>query len=319
MLEFNPLMNTFLDSRHLRLIGEVAATESVTRAADRLNVTQSAVSHQLRELEDRFGTPLFVRSGRRMLPTPAGRAVVEAASRVLAIIGDVEHKVSQLARNISGELRVSAHCHTGYHWLPAIVEGLRQRYPAFEVRLSPEFTLDPITALLDGKLDLAIMNDDSDDRRVRYYELFDDEHVAIVDAAHPWAGRPFITPEQLVTEQLYLYSRSIDDSFIVQKVLRPAGVPLQRVTYLQLTEGILEMVKAGMGVSVLPKWSIVNVVASGEIKPVRITKNGVFRKWFAATLRDARPTPFMEEFMKLLIKQRPAARKGARRPAALAS
>ena len=312
-------MSSFLDSRHLRLIAEVARAENVTRAADRLNVTQSAVSHQLRELEDKLGTALFIRSGRRMLPTAAGRLLADAATNVLGTIGDIEHKVSQLARNIAGELRVSAHCHTGYHWLPALVEGLRRRYPAFEVRISPEFTLNPIAALLDAKLDLAIMNDDSDDRRVRYYELFDDEHVAIVDPAHRWAARAFVTPEELVSEQLYLYSRSIDDSFLVQKVLKPAGIPLQRVTYLQLTEGILEMVKAGMGVSVLPRWSIVNVIASGEIKPIRITKSGVFRKWFAATLRNVAPTPFMEEFIRLLIKQGPAAKKPARRPSQLAS
>ena len=312
-------MSSFLDSRHLRLIAEVARAENVTRAADRLNVTQSAVSHQLRELEDKLGTALFIRSGRRMLPTAAGRLLADAAANVLGTIGDIEHKVSQLARNIAGELRVSAHCHTGYHWLPALVEGLRRRYPAFEVRISPEFTLNPIAALLDAKLDLAIMNDDSDDRRLRYYELFDDEHVAIVHPSHRWAARAFVTPEELVSEQLYLYSRSIDDSFLVQKVLRPAGIPLQRVTYLQLTEGILEMVKAGMGVSVLPRWSIVNVIASGEIKPIRITKSGVFRKWFAATLRDVAPTPFMEEFVRLLIKQGPASKKPARRHPQLAS
>lgn len=307
-------MSSFLDSRHLRLIAEVARAENVTRAADRLNVTQSAVSHQLRELEDRLGTALFIRSGRRMLPTAAGRLLTEAAANVLETIGDIEHKVSQLARNISGELRVSAHCHTGYHWLPALVEGLRRRYPAFEVRISPEFTLNPIAALLDARLDLAIVNDDSGDRRLRYHELFDDEHVAIVHPTHRWAARAFVTPEELVSEQLYLYSRSIDDSFLVQKVLRPAGIPLQRVTYLQLTEGILEMVKAGMGVSVLPRWSIVNVIASGDIKPIRITRTGVFRKWFAATRRDVAPTPFMEEFIRLLIKQGPASKKPARRP-----
>src|SRR5829696_7266801 len=110
-------MSQFLDSRHLRLVAEVARTESVTRAADRLNVTQSAVSHQLREIEDRVGTPLFIRSGRRMLPTPAGRLLVEAAASVLDAIREAEAKVSQLARNAGGELRVSSHCYTGYHWL----------------------------------------------------------------------------------------------------------------------------------------------------------------------------------------------------------
>lgn len=312
-------MTPFLDSRHLRLVAEVARTESVTRAADRLHVTQSAVSHQLRELEDKLGTPIFVRSGRRMLPTPAGRLLVEAAAHVLDAIGQVEAKVSQLARNIAGELRVSAHCHTGYHWLPALVDGLHRRYPAFEVHISPEHTLNPLGALLDARLDLAIMNDESGDRRLRFRELFDDEQVAVVPPSHAWAARAFVTPEELVTEQLYLYSRSIDDSFIVQKVLRPAGIELRRVTYLQLTEGILEMIKAEMGVSVLPRWSIANAIASGDVRAIRITRAGVFRKWYAATLSGIAPTPFMEEFIRLLIKQGPTAKKVVRRRPPLAS
>lgn len=312
-------MTQYLDSRHLRLVAEVARSESVTRAADCLNVTQSAVSHQLREIEDRLGTPIFVRSGRRMLLTPAGRLLVEAAGHVLNAIGDVEAKVSQLARNIAGEVRVAAHCHTGYHWLPALVDGLRRRYPAFEVHIAPEHTLNPVAALLDARLDLAIMNDASDDPRLRFRELFDDEQVAVVHPSHPWATRAFVTPEELVTEQLYLYSRSIDDSFIVQKVLRPAGIELRRVTYLQLTEGILEMIKADMGVSVLPKWSIANVIASRDVKAIRITKPGVFRKWYAATLSGPATTPVMEEFIRLLIKQGPTAKKVAKRRHQLAS
>src|SRR4029453_14035335 len=159
-------MSQFLDSRHLRIVAEVARAESVTRAADRLNVTQSAVSHQLRELEDKLGTPLFVRSGRRMLPTPAGRLIVEAAENVMGAIGRLEAKVEQLARHTAGELRVCTHCYTGYHWLPPLVEGLRRRYPAFAVHIAAEHTLDPIAALLDAKLDLAIMNDYSDDKRL---------------------------------------------------------------------------------------------------------------------------------------------------------
>lgn len=313
------LMSQYLDSRHLRLVAEVARTESVTRAADRLNVTQSAVSHQLRQLEDQLGTPIFVRSGRRMLLTPAGRLLVDAAGQVLGAIGQVEEKVSRLARNIAGELRVAAHCHTGYHWLPALVDGLRRRYPQFEVRISPEHTLDPIGALLDARLDLAITNDESDDRRLRFRDLFDDEQVAVVSPAHAWATSPFVAPEALVTEQLYLYSRSIDDSFIARKVLRPAGIELRRVTYLQLTEGILEMVKAGMGVSVLPKWSIASAIASGDVRAIRITKNGVCRKWYAATLSGLAPTPFMEEFIRLLIKQGPTAKRVTRRRHPLAS
>lgn len=312
-------MTRFLESHHLRLIAEVARAESVTRAADRLNVTQSAVSHQLRDIEDRLGTAVFVRSGRRMLLTPAGRVIVDAADDVLGAIGRVEAKVDQLARRTAGELRVCTHCYTGYSWLPALVEGLRRRYPAFSLQIAPEYTLDPLTALLDAKLDLAIMNDETNDHRLRQRELFDDEHVAVVPASHRWASRPFVNPEEIANEPLYLYSRSIENSFIVKNVLRPAGLAPAHVTYMQLPEGIIEMVKAGMGTTVLPKWSIASNLASNGITAVRITKAGVFRKWYAVTLGDVTPTPFMEEFIRLLIKQGPASRRPSRRQVGLAS
>ena len=312
-------MNRFLESHHLRLIAEVARTESVTRAADRLNVTQSAVSHQLRELESKLGTPIFVRSGRRMLPTLAGRVIVEAADEVLGAIGRVEAKVEQLARHAAGELRVCTHCYTGYSWLPALVGGLRQRYPAFALQIVPEYTLDPITALLDARLDLAIMNDEFDDKRLRQRELFDDEHVAVVPASHRWASRPWVSPDEIASEPLYLFSRTIENSFIVKKVFRPAGLEPAHVTYLQLPEGIIEMVKAGLGATVLPRWSIAHSLASNDIRAVRITRGGVFRKWYAVTLSDVTPTPFMEEFIQLLVKQGPGSKRSTRRHTALAS
>jgi LysR family transcriptional regulator for metE and metH len=312
-------MSKFLESRHLRVIAEVARTESVTRAADRLNVTQSAVSHQLREIEEQLRIPIFLRSGRRMLPTPAGRLIVDAAGDILAAIDQVEAKIEQLARHAGGELRVCTHCYTGYSWLPSLVEGLRRRYPAFVLQIVPEYTLDPVAALLDAKLDVALMNDVSDDRRLRHRELFDDEHVAVVPCSHRWASRPFVTPDDIANEPLYLFSRSIENSFIVRKVLRPAGLTPANATYLQLPEGIIEMVKAGLGATVLPRWSITHALGSGDIKAIRITKGGVFRKWYAVTLADVTPTPFTEEFIRLLTKQGLESRRAVRRSSRLAS
>ncbi len=312
-------MSHYLESRHLRMVAEIARTESVTRAADRMHVTQSAVSHQLRELEGKLGTAVFVRAGRRMLPTPVGRLLLDAAGPVLDTIDQVEARVAQLARNVVGELRLSAQCHTGYHWLPALVTQLRTKYPSFDVRIAPEHTLDPLSALLDARIDMAIMNNDSDDHRLRYHALFDDEQVVVVAPSHPLARRPFVAPRELVEEQLFLYSRSIEESFTVRHIFRPAGVDARRVTYLQLTEGILEMVKAGMGISVLPRWSIANAIAAGDVIALRINRAGVFRKWYAATLDGMPATPFMKDFIRLLTKQGPAAQMSAKRRTRLAS
>jgi LysR family transcriptional regulator for metE and metH len=312
-------MSQRLESQHLRLVAEVARHESVTRAADRLNVSQSAVSHQLRDLEDKLGTQLFVRSGRRMLPTPAGRLIATAAGDVLGAIQRVEAQVEQVARHAAGELRVCTHCYTGYSWLPSLIEALRARFPHFALQISPEYTPDPLAALLDAKLDLAIMNDRSVDRRLRYRELFDDEHVAVVPASHRWAARAFVTPEEIASEPLYLYSRSIENSFIMRQVLRPLGLAPAHVTYLQLPEGILEMVKAGLGATVLPRWSISGALTSGDLRAVRITRRGVFRQWYAVTLSDVTPTPFMEAFIDLLRQQRLPTARHARRQTGRAS
>jgi LysR family transcriptional regulator for metE and metH len=254
-----------------------------------------------------------------MLPTPAGRLIVDAADDVLGTIGRVEEKIGQLARHAGGELRVCTHCYTGYSWLPSIVAALRRRYPTFVLQVVPEYTVDPIAALLDAKLDIALMNDESDDRRLRHRELFDDEHVAVVPASHRWASRAFVTPAEIANEPLYLYSRSIETSFVVRKVLQPAGLTPANATYLQLSEGILEMVKAGMGATVLPKWSIAHALGSGEVKGIRITKAGLFRTWYAVTLSDVAPTPLMEEFIRLLIKQAPTSKRVPRRHSRVAS
>jgi len=254
-----------------------------------------------------------------MLPTPAGRLIVAAADAVLSAIGRVEAQVEQLARHEAGELRVCTHCYTGYSWLPSLIESLRKRHPGFALQIAPEYTIDPIAALLDAKLDLAIMNDATADRRLRYRELFDDEHVAVVPAAHRWASKTFVTPEEIASEPLYLYSRSIENSFIMRHVLRPRGLVPAHVTYLQLPEGILEMVKAGMGATVLPRWSVASALTPGDLRAVRITRSGVFRKWYAVTLSDITPTPFMEAFIDVLTKQGPAAKRPARRTSRVAS
>ena len=296
-------MDAFLDSRHLRLIAEVARTQSVTRAADRLNVTQSAVSHQLRDIEERLGTALFLRSGRQMLLTAAGRQLVETADRVLEEIARAEQTVARLARHEAGVFRVCTQCYTGYHWLPPLLDVVRRRYPNVEVEIAAEHTMQAVNALLEGRLDLAIVNQSPNDRRIQIRPLFEDEHAAIVAPSHKWASRAFVTPRELAAERLYLYSRSIDDSYIVQHVMRPAGVVPGSATFLQLTEAIIEMVKAGMGISVLPTWSIAPAIASGAVTALRITKSGVYRQWNAATLAGAADSPFLDHFLQVLARQ----------------
>ena len=310
-------MAGFLDSRHLRLIVEIARAESVTRAADRLNVTQSAVSHQLREIEHKLGTPLFLRSGRRMLPTTAGLLLVRTADRILDEITSAEAGVTQIARG-AGEFRVCTQCHTGYHWLPPLLDEVRRGFPHIDVRIAVEHTMHPLAALLDGKLDLAIVNRVPRDRRLHVRPLFRDEQAVIVHPLHPFAAKKHVTARELAAERLLLYSPSLGESFAVREVLRPAGIEPRNVSFVQLTEAILEMVKARLGVTVLPTWSIAPALAAGVVCAVRITPSGMHRQWNAVTLAAAAPSTFVERFLDLLQLHAPAlpARRNRPKPSA---
>jgi len=289
-----------IDMRDFEMVAAVAAAGSVTRAAGVLHRTQSAISHQLRAIEDRLGTPLFLRVGKRMVATAAGQQVVAAARRVLDDVRATEEDVRRLGARQSGVLRVCAQCNTGYHWLPPLVETFRRRHPEIDVSLAVEWTMRPLEALLEGKLDLAIVTQSIRHDQVRVRPLFDDEHAAIVAPDHPFATRAFVRPEDFASERLLLYSSSPDDSFTIQSILRPAGVVPRRVSFVMLTEAILEMVKARLGISVMQTWAIEPALRAGDVRAVPITAAGVHRRWHAATLAASGGVPHVEAFIELL-------------------
>jgi LysR family transcriptional regulator for metE and metH len=298
-----------LELRDLRMVAAIAASGSVTRAAGDLHRTQSAISHRLRAIEERLGTPLFLRVGQRMVVTAAGERVLATARRVLEDVRTTEEDVRRLRARQAGVLRVCAQCNTGYHWLPPLIEVFRRRFPAVDVSLAVECTLRPLDALLEGKLEVAILTQAVRHDQVRVRPLFEDEHAAIVAPDHPFAKRAFVRPEDFSSERLLLYSSSPDDSFTIQRILRPAGVTPARVSFVMLTEAILEMVKAGLGISVMQTWAIEPSLRAGDVRAVPITPGGIHRRWSAATLEAAGRAAHVEAFIDLLARRSLPARR----------
>jgi LysR family transcriptional regulator for metE and metH len=303
-----PHVTKDIDIRHLRLLAELVATGTATAAARRLGVTQSAVSHQLRELESRAGCPVCTRVGRRLVLTPAGARLLQASQSILPELDRAAEDIRRMRDGRAGLLRVCAQCHTGYHWLPPLLRSFRARHPAVELEVAVQHTDDPIEALLRGALDVALVTDRVKDERLRVRPLLEDEHVAIVAPGHPWTSQEFVTPQQLGSETLLLYSPSPTESFTVRRVLNPAGVRPARVRFVQLTEAIIELVRAGLGVSVMPKWAIQPALARGDVRAIRITPAGVHRQWSAVTRRDVDEPRYLLEFLKLLPRAIDAAR-----------
>jgi LysR family transcriptional regulator for metE and metH len=288
-----------LDIRSLQLVLAIHEESGVTRASERLNVTQSALSHQLREVEDRLRTPLFLRIKKRMVITPAGETVVRLARRVLQEMAAAEEEIRLLSDGTRGTIRLSTQCYTCYHWLPAILRKFGKRYPNVEVRIDVGATRQALRALLDGRLDVAILHTDPDDAAVELTPLFEDEMLLLVAEDHPLAHSAFVRPAQLAGEHLLLHTLPEENSFI-QTVLKPAGVTPQRCSQVELTEAIVELVRAGMGVAVLANWVIRGYERRGGIRAIPVSKSGLRRQWYAATLRQERTPPYRQRFLDAL-------------------
>jgi LysR family transcriptional regulator, regulator for metE and metH len=303
-----------LEIRHLRLVAGIADTGSVTKAAVSLNLTQSALSHQLRDIEARFKTPLFLRVGKRMVLTAAGQRVLDSARRVLDELGGAEADVRRIAQCGDGVIRVATECNTGYHWLPPLLRVFNRKHPRVTVNVMPD-TTKPVQALLEGRLDVAILTSTVSDRRLRLRPLFDDEMVAIVARTHPLAGQPWVSARDLAAQHLLVYSSSPEESFVLQRVLAPAGLAPAQVSFIMLTEAMIEMARAGLGVGILPRWSAQPAIASGNLTALAITRRGVGRRWTAATLKARLDPLWLTDFIDLVAARAiPARAAGRPRP-----
>jgi LysR family transcriptional regulator, regulator for metE and metH len=289
-----------LDVRHLRLIETVAEHGSLTRAGHYLHLTQSALSHQLRDLESALGAPLFHRSGKRMVPTQAGSRLLETARQTLRTLESAETEVRRIASGQETALRLSTECYTCYHWLPRVLASYRERFPHVNIQVDAAATHAPLPVLLAGKLDLAIVLEHPPEPRVRYATLFDDENVVIMPPDHRFARKRWVEPADLEDESLFLYAVAREESTLFRRVLDPAGVNPKRVSTMQLTEAIVELVKGGLGVSVLARWAVASELEAGTIVARPLGAKGYHRRWYAATLRDGRTPPHLAEFIRLI-------------------
>lgn len=288
-----------LETRHLKLIVAVSEEKSVTRAGERLHLTQSALSHQLRDIEERLGTPLFSRLNKRMILTQSGERLLQSARQVLDELKRAEDDIAQIAAGDHGSLRISTECYTCYHWLPEMMKEFNRKFPKVEVKILLEATHRPIPALLNGKLDFAIVSDFVRDKRLIYKPLFRDEVVVIMAPHHPLAARAFITAKDFADQTLFSYSPPAE-STLYNKVLLPAGVKPARFSEVQLTEAIIEMVKAGLGVSALARWAVAGQIESGKLAARPLTRKGFHRQWSAALLKNDFTPAYLTEFIELL-------------------
>lgn len=292
-------MHVDLEIRHLRLMVEIAERGGLTRAASALNMTQSAASHQLRDAEERLGTPLFRREGRALVRTEAGDRILESARRVLEEMSRAALDARRIAGGTREKLRIATECYTCYYWLGPLMERLSRRFPDVDVEVVVEATHRPVDYLLAGKLDIGIINLPNRFPGLTFEKILVDELVGVVSPTHRLAAKRFLEPKDFAGEPMILYDVDPTQITFLQKFLKPARVTPGRIHHVKLTEAILELVRAGKGVSALARWAVEPQAQRLGLVLRPLGKKGFAREWNAA-YRKGTLAPHMREFIDLL-------------------
>lgn len=292
-----------IEIRHFQLIKMISDAGSMTKASEKLFLTQPTLSHQLKEIESKLGAPLFLRVNKKLILTEEGKKIIEAAHEILPRIVQIENDIKGI-RNKVKRLRLTTQCYTCYHWLPSIMKKFQSEFPTTEIDIVTEAMNDPVDYLLKGEIDLAITNNHKRQAGIKYEKLFSDEQVAVVPIKHPLAARPYLRPSDFKHESLIIYKEDIKKDYFAQNVLIPRSIPIGRVTKMQLTEARVELVKAGMGLTVLSKWLVKPFVRDTSfVKLIPIGKNGFYRTWFTGTLHTRQNDPGLKQFVSFLRDQ----------------
>ncbi|HET20124.1 MAG TPA: LysR family transcriptional regulator [Chromatiales bacterium] len=275
-----------LELRHLRMIQALAETGSVSAAAARVHLTQSALSHQFGALERYFGLPLIDRSRRPLRLAPAGERLLLAARRVLP---EVEAARADLLRQGSDQapesLRIAVECHSCFDWLMPAMDAYRVERPEAELDLVGGFLPEPVDLLLDGRADLAVVSVPEERPGVSYLPLFRYEIVALLAPGHALADRPFLAAADFAGQTLISYPVPDQSLDLVQRVLRPAGVMPERRT-AELTIAILQLVASRRGLAALPRWAAQAQIERGYVLARGIGEEGLWSTLHAAVRKE---------------------------------
>ena len=273
-----------LEVRHLRILTAIADNGTVSAATKHVYLTQSAISHQLIELEQRLGLPFFHRTPKGMVPTEAGAELIEVAREVLARLAAAEAGMLRSSPRSAGRLRIGTDSPLALAWLPVALSIVRRRLPHIRAELVPDTTAHGVDALFEGRYELAVVADAAPDPRLDIVHLFDEELVALVAPGHRLAERAALNPGDLRVEQLAIHAgRATEQRWLTER-LAAAGLDPMRLTTVTLTEAIIGLAEAGEAVSIVPRAAATAAAVAGRVRMLRVGQHGLKRRWQLVTL-----------------------------------
>lgn len=284
---------------HLMVVHTVNQKGSLTAAANELCVTQSALSHTVRKLEENLGTAIWLREGRNLRLTPAGQYLLKIANRVLPLMAQAEDKLKQIALGERGTLRIGMECHPCYQWLLKVVSPFLDAWPDVDVDVKQKFQFGGIGALLDYEIDLLVTPDPVYKKELSFEPVFDYEQVLVVPERHFLSTVEYARPSDLQEQTLLTYPVAKERLDIYTRFLNPANITPKQHKTSETTDIMLQMVACGRGVAALPRWLAVEYCAKLPLAVVRLGETGIAKQIYLGTRESDSTIEFLNAFVRL--------------------
>lgn len=292
----------FLELRHLKTLIALKETGSVSLAAKRVYLTQSALSHQIKLLEEQYGLPLFERKTTPLHFTAAGERLLQLANEILPKVVEAERDLSRVKQGEAGELRIAVECHTCFDWLMPAMDSFRQHWPLVELDIVSGFHTDTVGLLLNHRADWAVVSEVDNTEGIIHKPLFSYEMVGLCAKDHPLAQKSVWEAEDFADQTWITYPVPDDMLDLLRKVLRPAGVnPVRRTS--ELTIAIIQLVASKRGVAALPFWAVKPYLDRGYVVARKITKQGLYSNLYCAYREADANSAFIEDFYETVKSQ----------------
>jgi LysR family transcriptional regulator for metE and metH len=288
-----------IELKHLRTILAIHKTGSLQRATEQLNMTQSAISHQLRYIREQIGVELFVPETRPLKLSPEGLELIEAAERILSEEDKLKSRFVDLRSGQTGRMFIAIECHACFEWLFPVLNLFRDHHSNVDVDIKPGLAFKAIEALQNEEVDLVISADPEELAGIEFHELFTYEPIFIASRNHPLSARPYIDAEDFADQNIITYPVPKERLDLFNLLLLPAGIEPLSIRQIELTSVILLLVSANKGVSVLPDWVLQSSRETDHLIQKRLTKKGTSRKLYAAVRRRDSEKLYIKTFLSL--------------------
>jgi LysR family transcriptional regulator for metE and metH len=288
-----------LEFRHLRTIRAIHQAGGLARAADMLNMTQSALSHQVKGLEDQAGIELFVRRSKPLRLSAAGLRMLKLAERILPEIDALDEEFRALRSGKTGRLHIAIECHACFDWLFPVLEQFRRAWPDVDVDIRAGLAFEALPALAREEVDLVISSDPVRLDGIVFNPLFDYHPLFVAAAGNPLAQKEIIVAEDFRDQVLITYPVARDRLDVFTEVLTPAKVEPRGQRQVELTAVILMLVGSNRGVAVLPDWVLRDVRSNADYVTRPLGPGTITKRLYAATREEDATRSFMAHFLRL--------------------